>query len=79
MPVPAESLQVGQCYLTDGGHVRKVIRLMPDGRVGYEWRRSYSAKSPWKMGMTDRQPFAEAVERPVPCDWTPETDEEEGE
>jgi hypothetical protein len=29
----------------------------------------------WFPGILDPKTFAAMIERPVPCDWTPETDE----
>ena len=72
MSVPPESLQVGKCYLMEGGYVRRVVRLMPDGRIQVEHRSGSSGKgSGWKPGMQDGRSFASQVEREVPCDWTP--------
>jgi hypothetical protein len=70
--IPPESIEVGQCYLTEDGRVRKVTRLLTDGRVRYKYRGLLSKK--WKWGELSPQTFASTVERPVPCDWTPETD-----
>ena len=72
--IDPESVQVGQCYLTDGGHIRRVIRLLPDGRVQYEHRSALRIPKTWASGVSDHRSFAFAIERPVPCDWTPETD-----
>jgi hypothetical protein len=38
MSAPPESIEVGQCYLTEDGRVRKVMRLLPDGRIRYRYR-----------------------------------------
>ena len=74
MPIPLESIQVGQCYLTNHGQVRRVIGLVP-GRVQFE-RRTRSASSEtgwaWVSGLAERRAFALLVEREVPCDWTRE-------
>jgi len=72
--IDPESIQAGQCYLTGDAHVRRVVRIMPDGRVQYEWRGGNRRK--WKPGILDQREFALAAERSVPSDWTPESDEE---
>ena len=75
MSISPESIQVGQCYLMETGHLRRVMRLMPDGRVQYESRPvSQGNAKTWQPGMQDGRSFAFQVERSVPCDWTPETD-----
>jgi hypothetical protein len=73
MSIPPEIILVGQCYLTNGPHVRRVVRIMPDGRIQYEWRGG--KRLSWKSGIVDAREFALVAERLVPCDWTPETDE----
>ncbi len=76
MSIPPESIEVGRCYLTDGGRIRRVIRLMPDGRVQFEHRGArLLQKAPWVTGMQEMRSFAFQIEREVPCDWTPEADE----
>jgi hypothetical protein len=74
MSLPPESIQVGECYLTSMGTVRRVTRLLP-GRVQYEQRPAH--RGTWanhRTDILDLRSFAFLVERPVPCDWTPETD-----
>jgi hypothetical protein len=76
MSVSPESIKVGQCYLTLSGQVRRVVRLLPDGRVQYETRGGAVARAfNWRTDVLDLRSFAFSVERPVPCDWTPEMDE----
>jgi hypothetical protein len=71
--VPPESIQVGQCYLSVTGQVRRVMRVLPDGRVQYEARGGAVARAfNWRTDILDLRSFAFSVERPVPCDWTPE-------
>ncbi len=70
--IDPENVQVGQCYLTDSNIVRRAVRILPDGRVQYEWRGGL--RSRWKPGIVSKREFAAAVERPVPDDWIPETD-----
>ncbi len=73
MSVPPESIQVGQCYLSVTGQVRRVMRVLPDGRVQYEARGGAVARAfNWRTDILDLRSFAFSVERPVPCDWTPE-------
>ena len=75
MSVPVESITVGKCYLVETGRVRRVMRLMPDGRVQFEHRLAQqpNAKS-WQPGMQEGRSFASQVEREVACDWGPESD-----
>jgi hypothetical protein len=67
-----DTITVGECYLTDGNILRRALRILPDGRVQYEWRGG--ARTRWKPGILLTHEFAAAVQRPVPCDWTPEAD-----
>jgi len=70
--IPPESIEIGQCYLTDGNIIRRVLRVLPDRRVQYEWRGGQRTR--WRSGILSGREFALAVERPVPCDWIPERD-----
>jgi hypothetical protein len=75
LSIPPESIQVGQCYLTDNGKVRRVMALL-SGRVQFQQRAAHRAT--WKASkpdILDMRSFAFTVERAVSCDWTPETDE----
>ncbi len=75
MTIPPESIEVGKCYLTTTGQVRRVIRIMPNGRVQYEHRLGHAIlKRQWPSNIAEARTFAFAVEREVPCDWTPEED-----
>ena len=77
MTVDPESLQVGQCYLTTAGLVRRVIAFH-QGQVRYETRSNPKRKGhgwAWTPGIVEPKVFAAMVQRPVPCDWTAETDE----
>ena len=75
MSAPPDSLEVGKCYLLETGHVRRVIRLMPDGRVQFEGRMGHQRNAgAWRSGMQDIRSFAFLIEREAPCDWAPETD-----
>jgi len=74
--IPAESIYVGQCYLTEAGPIRRVLAILSDGRVQYEQRAAHLPT--WyvrRSGVLDLRFFAAAVERPIPCNWTPEGDE----
>ncbi len=74
MSVPPESIEVGKCYEAQGTRakqLRRVIRVLPDGRVQYESR---GPRSGWRPGVQERRSFALSVEREVPCDWTPGQD-----
>ncbi len=73
MTVPPEGIEVGKCYLTDGGIVRRVVAILPDRRIQYEWRGRLRLS--WKSGILVAREFAQQAEREVPCDWTADTDE----
>jgi hypothetical protein len=77
MPIAPESIQIGQCYLAKRNQVWRVVRIMPDGRIQYEWRGGIRVH--WKSGILGQHEFTLAAERRVPCDWTPERDGEGGE
>jgi hypothetical protein len=73
MSIAPESIKVGQCYLTRSGYVRRVYAIL-EGRVRYETRANAAKLGwAWRPGIVDLKTFAAMVERPVPCDWTPET------
>ena len=74
MPVPPESIEIGRCYLTETGQVRRVVRFMGDGRVQYEERSAHILQKTWTVGMQCTRFFADLVEREVPSHWTPEED-----
>ncbi len=76
MPVPPESIEVGKCYLTNDGRVRRVAKFLPDGRVRYVYR-SFPAdkRRTWRTGRLDLEGFAATALREVPCDWMPEKEE----
>ena len=77
MPVPPESIEVGKCYLTRETRVRRVTEIRPNGEVRYKYR-SFPAhrRGTWQSGALPPDIFAEFVLREVPCDWTPEADEQ---
>ncbi len=78
--LPPESIEVGKCYLAQGRlvpgrsglRVRRVVQILPDGRVRFEQRRGpVPVSGLWpRSGIQDLQAFAAAAEREVPCDWT---------
>ncbi len=71
MSLPPESIEVGKCYLTNTGQVRRVLVMLP-GRVQFEQRvKMTSLKLGWIRDIADTRAFASSVEREVPCDWTP--------
>ncbi len=75
MTIPLKSIAVGKCYLTDTGHVRRVLRLTPIGRIQFEVRAGHVMPKIWRIGIQDGRSFASQAEREVPCDWTPEMGE----
>ena len=78
MTVPRSNIQAGQCYLTVNRQVARVVKLLPDGGVHYQFRDAALVKAfGWHSGNTTVETFALMVERPVPCDFTPETKDSE--
>ncbi len=75
MSIDPESIEVGQCYLTRSGHVRRV-RAITEGRVLFDSRKKppRGTRWVWQPSILDLQAFAAAAERPVREDWTPEND-----
>ncbi len=71
MSIPPETIQVGQCYLTNSGQVRRVIAVMADGRVRYERRPGDTPDAPWQEAMQELAIFAALAEGEVPCDLGP--------
>ncbi len=72
MSIPPENIEPGKCYLAKGGkapRIRRVLRVLPDGRVQYEQR---TPKTRWQSGIQLREVFASMLQREVPCDWSPE-------
>jgi hypothetical protein len=76
MSIPPESIIVGRCYLTRSDQVVRIIRLQRGGYVAYVFRSSAVVKAfGWTGAQAVVQDLAYLIEREVPCDWTPETDE----
>ncbi len=75
MTVSPESIEVGKCYLVEGGQIRRVTMLYPGGEVRYVSREAVTIR---KFGGVEAQDaldaFASEALREVPCDWTPETE-----
>ena len=81
MSIPPESIQVGKCYLALSGSVRRVARILPDGRVLFEWRNGAHLprrRNRWRSDIEEISVFVSFAEREVPCNWTPDTDEAAG-
>jgi hypothetical protein len=77
--VPPESIKVGKHYLDDRYRLLHVTHVTPDGRVRFKYQDAHPAMvDAWWAGMLNLQEFAAAAIREVPCDWTPEADEEWG-
>jgi hypothetical protein len=74
MSIPPESIEPGRCYLTQAGHVRRVVRIKPNGRVQFMYRPGDALKN-WRVGGDMRRSFAAVALREIPCDWTSETNE----
>jgi hypothetical protein len=77
MSVAPESIQVGQCYLTAKGLILRVIEVTPEGYAIYETRRGRVREGhPWpRRASTPLSFLRRRIERPVPCDWTPEAED----
>jgi hypothetical protein len=75
--ISPDSIQIGQCYLTAKGLILRVVEITPDGRAIYEIRRGPVREGhPWpRRASTPLHFLRSRIERPVPCDWTPESDE----
>ena len=71
MSIPPESIQVDRCYLTESGSLRQVTLTGSDGWVRYKERVGTGPWHSWTRKLR-KQDFAAAIERQVPCDWTPE-------
>ncbi len=72
MSIPPDNIEAGKWYLAKGGRaprVRRVIRVLSDGRVQYEQR---SPKTAWQRGIQHRDVFASMLQLEVSCDWMPE-------
>ena len=78
MAVPPESIKAGRCYLTDAGRIQRVMEITPDGKVHYAHRSTRSTHRAWTPGTALLRTLANITEREVPCDWSPEADEERG-
>ena len=75
MNIPPETTEVGKCYLSDDGRVRRVVKFISDSQVRYAYR-SFPAHDGklWRTGRLEVERFAETTIRQVPHDWTPETE-----
>ena len=74
MALPPEHIEIGKCYLTTTGQVRRPVRFLGDGRVQFEERPGLVLRKQWSMDVQCVRFFADVVEREVACDWTPEED-----
>ena len=71
MGVPAESVAVGKCYVTEIGQVRRVLEIK-EAMVKYESRGKTAHGGSWGALTTiSIVRFARDVEREVPCDHDP--------
>lgn len=72
MSVSPESIQVGRCYLSQEGRVRRVLHIQRCGNVRYSYRGNHvRGATKWRSGRLQVGAFAATVEREVPCDWLP--------
>jgi hypothetical protein len=76
MTVSPESIEVGKCYLSRAGEVQRVLQFLPRDKVHYEYRGSPNIGAyRWTESTLEFASFVVLLEREVPCDWTPATDE----
>ena len=74
--IDPESIQIGQCYLSDTGKIRLVLNILPDGRVQFEARnRTDRTGLRSKLDIMSTEAFAASTERPIRCDWVRGEDE----
>ena len=75
MPLDPKKIEVGKCYATSMGQVRRVLDIK-DGKVIYEARGKKAVTGPWPNQSPPTPPnletFAQAVEREVAEDWDPD-------
>ena len=67
-----DGIEVGQCYVTHLGQVRRIVRIMEDGRVQYEYRSGATRPKRWRPGMVTSHSFVATAARQVVCDWIAE-------
>ena len=76
MSIDFRSISVGQCYLSDTGKIRRVLNILPDGRVQFEARnRTDRTGLRSKLDIMSAEAFAASTERPIRCDWVHGEDE----
>ena len=76
MSIPPEGIQIVQCYLSDTGKIRRVLNILPDGRVQFEARnRTDRTGLRSKLDIMSAEAFAASTERPIRCDWVRGEDE----
>jgi hypothetical protein len=68
--VAIDSIEVGKCYVTAIGQIRRVLET-GSGRVKYEARGKTTEDGSWSSRTTSSGRFANDVEREVPCDYDP--------
>ena len=73
MSIPISEIEVGKCYLSNEGRVRRVVKFLPNERVRYRYRSfPVTEREPWRTGRLDIEGFAATTLREVPCDLRPE-------
>ena len=73
MPAQAQTFEAGESFLTKDGRVVQVLSILSDGSLTYRFRRAATeAPLRWTGAIAVPPVFAALVERPVPCDWTPD-------
>ncbi len=75
MAIPPESIEVGKCYLSEDGRVRRVVKFLPGERIRYAYRSFPATQGKlWRTGRLELKRFAETTLREVPCGQVPEGD-----
>ncbi len=75
MSVPPESIDVGKCYLTVGGEVRRALAIEADKVAYHTILKNGSRQSLPRHRVNALRTFAAQIEREIPCDWTLESGE----
>ena len=75
MSVSASDLEVGKCFVTSSGQVRRILEFSNDGKICYEARgkKSLPENEIWGPKTTvNAEKFASDVEREVRWDYDPD-------
>ncbi len=77
MSLQPETIEVGKCYLGDRQRLLHVTHVTPDRWVRFRYHEAHPALADaWWAGRLSVREFAAQALREVPCDWTPEGQEQ---